>query len=320
MRVKGYSQLLILFLLVLLSLWKIVGISDEKPEKSHNISIIIRGKMDDGWSNLKKGAESAAEDLNVNLRFVAAIDGNTAEEQIELLRQEAEGTDAILISPVSRTLLKDPILQTVKKNIPVVLIESGLSEMEKLPIIQCNNEEMGRNLAQTVINHGNRKKKILVVSGNAICTSVIDRQKGFMEVMSETENECMILNNGSFSADDLEKRIKEEKPDVAVALDTKVLESLTKAAKTVKKENGNSMMQIYGAGCSSEILNHLENREIVSIAAQDDFSIGYLGVREAVAAIEGKKAVSNKEIRYILTNATHMYDDKNQRLLFPFVK
>ena len=104
MKINKRVQLLLLFLLLILCTWNIVTDIPSELEESYNISIIIRGKMDDSWSNLKKGAENAAEDLNVNLRFVAAIDGNTAEEQIELLKQELEGTDAINISPVNRVL------------------------------------------------------------------------------------------------------------------------------------------------------------------------------------------------------------------------
>lgn len=81
MKINKRVQLSLLLLLLLYCLWNIITDLPDRTEKTCNISLIIRGKMDDSWSNLKKGAENAAEDLNVNLRFVAAIEGNTAEEQ-----------------------------------------------------------------------------------------------------------------------------------------------------------------------------------------------------------------------------------------------
>lgn len=319
MQVKKYSQLFIILLLVGTSLWQIVGIPDDEKEYQYSISIIIRGKMDESWSNLKKGAEDAAEDLKVNLRFVAAIEGNTAEEQKELLEKEAEGTDAILIAPTNRILMEQPILEMSKKK-PIVLFESGISKKNTLPMVSCDNISMGRDLAKNIINYGNRKKKILVFAGNTLCSSISNRQRGFMQGMEETENSCTIVNAGSFQVKAIREILEQREPDVVVALETKILENLTKAVNLYRGEDKEKKIQVYGIGCSSEVLKYLENHYITAIVAQDDFSIGYLGVQEAVAAIEGKKVEGNQNIRYILTNSSRMYDDTNQRLLFPFVR
>ena len=321
MKMNRYIQLVILILLTLLCIWTIGGFSRPKQNESgYNISVIIRGKMDESRDNLKKGAENAAEDLHVTLRFVAAIEGNTAQEQIDLLYQEAEGTDAILISPVDQTALKNPISDVIHSKIPVILVESGISEKNTFLSIHCDNEALGRGLARSVINYGNQKEEILVLCGDARCTSVADRRKGFLENMKETKNRCSILHEGGFSSEDILSQLKEKEPDVAVALDTDVLKNLVKASKDYKTGYPNASLQIFGAGCSSEVLKELENKNIVTIAAEDDFSIGYLGIQEAVAAIEGKGAKSNSKIHYIITNSDHMYDDENQKLLFPFVK
>lgn len=320
MKINKRVQLSLLFLLLLLCVWNIITDLPDRTEKTYNISLVIRGKMDDSWSNLKKGAENAAEDLNVNLRFVAAIEGNTAEEQSELLEKEMDGTDAIIVSPVNRTLLKDQILSMVKRKKPVILIESGISGKNSVPIIQSDNVAMGKTLAQSIINHGVHKKKILIFSGNGMYSSVIDRQKGFMEAMEETENQCTIVSAGNFEPEGMYHMFRECEPDVAVALDTKLLENLVRAKEIYQEQCPDEDVSLYGAGCSSTVLKDLENQDIVAITAEDDFAIGYLSVQEAVNAIQGKKTESNSDIRYILTHSLQMYNDTNQRLLFPFVK
>ena len=319
MKISKRAQFVLFFLMLALCAWNIITAVPDSTEESYNISIIIRGKMDDSWSNLKKGAENAAEDLNVNLRFVAAIEGNTAEEQMELLQQEVDGTDAILISPVNKVLLRDCV-QELAKDKPLILIESGISGENNIPIIQSDNVEMGRTLAKGVLDHGVNKKKILVLSGNEMCSSVKDRQKGFMEVMEETENDCSIISVGSFEPEAIYVLMKDRNPDVVVALDTAILENLVKANTIYKSNFPGKRVKIYGSGCSSTVLKALENNEIVAITASDSFSIGYLGVQEAVKAIEKKEASSNEDIRYILTDSELMYNDTHQKLLFPFVK
>ncbi len=320
MKWRGKIQIALLGILILICLLRIAGPPRNRKDISYNISVIVRGNMDRSWSNLKRGAEDAADDLNVNVRFVASLEGNTAEEQLELLDKELEASDAILISPVNRILMKEPLLTLSRKKPPILLFESGISGENDIPLLCCNNEQMGRDMADAMINHGNIKANIIIFSGNGICSSVTERQKGFLAVMEETQNQCAIVSAGSFQPEALARILEEEQPDAVIALDDRILENLTKAGRMYRQTHTKSKLQIYGIGCSSEILRSLENQEIVSIAAQDDYAIGYLGVQEAVAAVQGKPVKGNEEIRYIITNSNHMYDDMDERLLFPFVR
>ncbi|MCI9217221.1 MAG: substrate-binding domain-containing protein [Dorea sp.] len=320
MKWKRKFQLALLILLILVCLARIASPPRNKEEVSYNISVIVRGNMDMSWSNLKRGAEDAAADLNVNVRFVASLEGNTAEEQLELLEKEMEGSDAVLISPVNRILMKDPILKLSKNKTPLLMFESGISGENEIPLLCCDNEQMGRDMAQAMINHGNIREKIIIFSGNGICSSVTERQKGFLSVMEETDNQCMIVSAGSFQPEAISEILTVEEPDAVIALDDRIVENLTKAGRIYRQENTGKKLQIYGIGCSSEILKSLENQELVNIAAQDDYAIGYLGVQESVALIQGKEVQGNEDIRYIITNSSHMYDDVDERLLFPFVR
>lgn len=320
MKWKRKFQITLLAILILVCLARIASPPRSKDEMSYNISVIVRGNMDRSWSNLKRGAEDAAADLNVNVRFVASLDGNTAEEQLTLLEKEMEGSDAVLISPVNRILMKDPILELSKGKTPILMFESGISGENDIPLLCCDNEQMGRDMAQAMINHGNIREKIIIFSGNGICSSVTQRQKGFLSVMEETGNHCMIVSAGSFQPDALAEILAQEEPDAVIALDDRIVENLAKAGRIYRQQGTGNKLQIYGIGCSSEILKSLENQELVNIAAQDDYAIGYLGVQEAVSAIQGKEVRGNEKIRYIITNSSHMYDDVDERLLFPFVR
>lgn len=320
MKWKKKIQFMLLAMLILVCLMRIAGAPPDNKEKNYKVSIIFRGNMDQSWENLKRGAEDAAADLKVDLHFTASLEGNTAEEQLELLNKELGVSDAILISPVNRILLKEPLLKLAKKKTPVLMFESGISGENDILLFCCDNEQMGRDMAETVVSHGNAKEKIIVFSGNGICSSVTQRQKGFLEVMEDIGNQPVIVSAGSFQPEALAEILARENPRVVIALDDRILENLIKAGRTYRGKNTGNQLKIYGIGCSSEILKCLENEEIVSIAVQDDYAIGYLGVREAVAAIKGEDTKGNENIRYIITNSDHMYDDMDQRVLFPFVR
>lgn len=318
MKISKRVQMILLILLLMLCSYNIITDIPVKREHAYNISVVIRGKMDDSWNNIKKGVENAAEDLNVTLRFVAAIDGNTAEEQIELLKQEADGTDAIILSPVNRTLLKDTVKELEKKT-PMILMESDVSGLKDIPVIQSDNEAIGMELAEVIVKQEKQDLRVLVLSGNAMCSSVIDRQKGFMKVMEEADKDCSLVTAGNFEPEGIYTMMKERRPNVVVAMDTKILENLVKGNR-IYKETFKEDVAVYGYGCSSTVLKNLENGEIELLAADDGFAMGYLCVQEAVKAIEHKKAVGNDKIRYIITSAADMYSVEHEKLLFPFVK
>ncbi len=55
------------------------------------------------------------------------------------------------------------------------------------------------------------------------------------------------------------------------------------------------------------------------IGVSNEYSIGYLSVRNAVKELRGEEP-ENNEIRYSIIDASQMYTMENQRLLFPFVQ
>ena len=66
------------------------------------MSVILRDG-DGAVSTMRRGMEQAAEDLNVELRFLTPTADNSAAEQAHLLEREtAGGTQAILLLPADR--------------------------------------------------------------------------------------------------------------------------------------------------------------------------------------------------------------------------
>ena len=69
------------------------------------MSVILRDG-DGGVSTMRKGMEQAAEDLNVELRFLTPAEDNNAAEQVLLLEREvAGGAPAVVLLPAGGTVL-----------------------------------------------------------------------------------------------------------------------------------------------------------------------------------------------------------------------
>lgn len=53
---------------------------------------------------------------------------------------------------------------------------------------------------------------------------------------------------------------------------------------------------------------------------QNDFGIGYLGVKAAVDSLKKRPVAPATVVEHRMINWKNMYDPENQRLLFPFIR
>jgi ribose transport system substrate-binding protein len=108
--------------------------------------------------------------------------------------------------------------------------------------------------------------------------------------------------------------------DVVVAFNPEILESVAQAKKDLISLNKEKIdVGIYGTGSTSKIISLLEDKVINATAMQNEFNIGYLGVKTAMRVIKGEQ-VDNGAISSTVINTGNMYSEENQRLLFPLIR
>lgn len=289
----------------------------------YKISVIIRGKNSESWMITKEGIDQAASDMNIDISFITLSQENNIEEQEQLIKREIDdGTDALIISPAHYTMMSD-VIKSAKEKVPVVLIESTIDSVKSIPYISCDNYELGRSLAEEMIQAGNYRKNIAVVNSNIGCSSVKERYNGFMDVIKESKNNCELWNidiEDQNAVESSKKIMKEKNIDVFVTLEPSTLEIFAQGKKELFSEYGSSIKtEIYGVGSTSKIIALLEDGIINSTIVQNEFNIGYLGVQAAVDLIKGEK-IEDRNIDYAIITNRNMYSDENQRLLFPFIR
>lgn len=326
MKKRKKQIFIILFLLVVLSFLLLLSdtLLSEKDKKIYNISIITRGRNSESLTIMKEGIDQAASEVNANISFITLSEKNSVEEQKELIEREIRNkADAIIISPVDYEKMTEPIENSMKK-VPVILIESTVKSEQVLSNVSCDNYKIGVNLAEEMIEMGNTKSNIAIVKNNLECSSVKERYDGFMSIMKNTENSCTFWEiSGQKQVtyyNEAKNLIKENDVDAIVTFDAGILELIAQAKKDlsiVNKEK--SSVEIYGTGSTSKIISFLEDKVINATAMQNEFNIGYLGVKTAVSIIN-RKNIDNGTISSTVINNQNMYSEDNQRLLFPVIR
>ena len=319
------KKIILIALFILCILFSIVIINylkfDESDNVVYKIAYISKSEKEDDLRFITEGIKQAAKDLNAEITIHTLSKEDNIESQIKLLNEEVENkVDSILISPVDYDKLSN-VIEKVNYKIPVILMDSKIRSNEKFDYISCNNYELGRSLAEEVIQRGNTRRKIAIVEEDNNCSSLKEMDAGFCYELRSTKN---ILSNltleGSKESyyNQLIKFIKEENIDVIVTFDINVLEVVAKVKKDLQVDN-NLDFEVYGASKNNKILSYIEEDIINGIVVYNEFNVGYLGVETAIKRLRNEK-VYERKIDYSIVNKRNMYSEKNQKLLFPFVK
>ncbi len=291
-----------------------------KEEPAFHISLIVYGNSSDRWENLKQGAERAADETTAEVNLITMSTETNAKEQLALINREiANGADALMISACdSREVGK--FFQENKMEIPVVFVENGLENKEDYWYISADNYAMGYELANVIAANEKCWIKAAIIADRMERKNVSGRFQGVYDSLSQYADEVVIWDRDENEKDIqtvlfLQRELTQEAVDVVVALDTSSMESLMDAVENLNKD-----IKVYGIANSDKAVYYLDNGKIKSLIYQNEFSIGYLGVKVILNEKAYEKNKIFNKVEYEIINEDDMYSAEYEKLLFPFVK
>lgn len=138
----------------------------------------------DYWKEVLKGAEDAAESLNVSVEYRGATQYDV-NEQITVLEQViAKKPAGIAVSAIHPESLNVTINKAVDAGIPVVLFDSDAPKSKGYSFLGTNNYQAGVTAAHKMAELLNQKGKVAIITlPNQ--SNHIDRSKGFQETIKK---------------------------------------------------------------------------------------------------------------------------------------
>ncbi|ROR31703.1 monosaccharide ABC transporter substrate-binding protein (CUT2 family) [Mobilisporobacter senegalensis] len=319
---KLRTAIFLMVVLLLLSLF-IISSTDlfipREDNEVYDISVIINDSDGERWTNFRSGMDQAAKEMNANISFVTLYDKNSLEQQIELLKREIDdGADAVLISAANSKKLSEALNEMVIE-IPVLAIDSKLEGKQVKSYISSDNFKMGEKLGQEIQKNAKEKETVLILKSNMNSSNISERYEGLLSVLNNSSHSYDVLNLDKISEKDKVSKIlltylDENSPDITVALDESTIEGSLNAMEQLSTEE---KIHLYGIGQTNRIVYNLEMENINSIIVSNMFTMGYLGIKNAVDAILQKPVKDKIELEFGVIDKENMYSIKNQRLLFP---
>ncbi|MDD3346101.1 substrate-binding domain-containing protein [Oscillibacter sp.] len=287
-----------------------VGQSHSRPAPLE-LSVIFREPDGDLWSTARQGMEQAASDLNVELRFLLPTKANAAEEQRTLLSREVEGgSGAILLIPADRAALAQAVSAAAEK-VPLVTLETDMTAYGATACVSPDNAALGKTLGKTVLNGVAEGGTVLLLCSVPGDNGVGERLEAAAAVLKAAGREVVWSTSTDPEALTREGRITQAK--AVMGFEASALEM----AASVENQ---PLPLVYGMGSTASIAAGLEQSRITAIAAQNEFSAGYLAVEAAVTAARHETPRSVETLPFSLVRQENMYQSKNQKLLFPVTR
>lgn len=268
--------------------------SDGNERRS--IVMIPKATQASFWNAVRRGAEKAAEELNVDLTWKGPARDNDRSEQKKLIQQFlSEGFDGILLAPTDNAVLVPEVRAAKDKGIPVLIFDSALDGEpgeDFVGFIATDNLAAGKlggkHLMELV---GNGGKTILFRHMEGQQSTSL-REQGALDEMKAEDAEVLVENRytgkdaseAQRTALNMIDTIREA--DGIFASNQTASEGLLIA---LQKNNLTGKLKVVGFDSSPLLVEALAKDEIDALVVQDPVNMGYMSVKAMVDHLDGKK-------------------------------
>ena len=296
-----------------------------KINEERKLSLIYIPKVVDGtndfWKSLILGAKMAAKEYNAEIGILAPSEENDVERQNELLKEAIEKKpDAILFSPSSFTE-SDALLKEAKEDgIRIGFIDSYTKEAIQDLTVATDNLEAGEKLGKFAATLLGPEDQIAVVAHVKGVSTAVEREEGFRKGLGKLADnivEVVYCDSQYEKSRQLTVELMKKYPNLKMIAGMNEYSSVG-AARAVKAAGAKDRIQVVGVDSSQEAVQLMENGVFKGLVVQKAFKMGYMGVKETVLMLRGKKYEKDVNSGCELVTPENMYSSEIEKLLFPF--
>ena len=159
--------------------------SINKSEKKITIKMVTHGQATDPfWSVVSNGAKDAAKDLGISFHYQSpqSFDMVTMSQMIDAV--VATEPDGLILSVPDIPALRKSIVSASKKNIPIIVINSGSEIMEEVDILTYVGQseyEAGMKAGDEMLKTG--VNNVLCINHEIGNISLDQREQGFRKIL-----------------------------------------------------------------------------------------------------------------------------------------
>ena len=273
------------------------------------------------WTSLIEGAQLGAEELGAELEVYGADSEENIEEQIKLIRKCIERKpDAMLVAPADYSRTTEVLREVKEQGIKLILLDSTIDQNIADGVVCTDNYLAGKELAEYAKQYLTEESVVGIIAHVQGTSTATDREQGIRQGLGEYEPQIakVVFCNSSYQkAYDLTKEMIKEHPNLDMIIGTNEY-SAVGAARAVCDLGKSEQIKMVGFDSSIEEIQYLESGIFQAIVVQKPFHMGYLGVEQAINLLSGRETEHYVDSGSKLITPDNLYEEENQRLLYPF--
>jgi ribose transport system substrate-binding protein len=263
------------------------------------VAVIPKGTSHVFWQSIHAGAEKAAQELGVSVAWRGPLREDDRDSQVaEVENAIARGVAGIALAPLDESALVAPVSSAMRRDIPVVIIDSGLKGDDYVSFVATDNEAGGRMAGDHLATLLNGRGRVVLLRYAEGHDSTSKREEGFLTAVRAQQGLAIVSAN-QYGGTDVEGAYKRAEAvlsslkaaDGSLGVDGIFCpnESITFAMLRVLHDNGwAGKVRMVGFDASDNLVQGLRAGQIDALVVQDPIKMGYLGVKTLVAHIRGE--------------------------------
>lgn len=274
--------------------------SAEQPSvKPIRITVIPKDTSHEYWKTIHAGANKAQQEFSamgvaIEINWIGPLRGDDRDAQIQVVENAiSRKVDAIVLIPQDARALAAPAEQAIRSRIPIVVIDSPLNSSNITSYISTDNYEGGVVAANALAKELNYTGNVILfryVSGSG---STGQREEGFLATIEAKHPGIKVISSDQYTG---------ASRDSALTVCQNVInrfgsevngvfapcEPITIAVLSVLRDLGKDQVKVIGFDSSETIVAELRTGKLHGMLVQDPLRMGYLGVKAAVDALQGR--------------------------------
>lgn len=295
-------------------------------EGERRIAVIPKGTTHIFWKSIHAGARKAGQELGVQIVWQGPQKEDDRRQQIQVVRSFiGQKIDAIVLAPLDDKALVRPVENAVAAGIPVVIIDSALESEKQSSFVATDNYVGGKLAAKRLAEVLGGKGKALMMRYAEGSASTQKREQGFLDGMKESAPDVELVSTNQYGGVTAGTAMQKARallirfPDVQGVFCPN--ESTTFGMLRALKTGGKAgTVQFVGFDSTDALLQALRAGEIQGLSVQNPFRMGYLGVKTAVAVLDGKAVAPRIDTGVVMVTPENVDQADIQAVLNPPVR
>ena len=288
------------------------------------IAVIVKTVNSNYWQNVQKGAKAALGEAN---GYTMTFQGPAAEsditDEVNMVENAVNRNVAgIVLAPSDPDALVPAIKKAWEAHIPVVLIDSALSDAGKQyyqSFLSTDNEKAGELCAKALIDRVGQTGKIALMSYVPGAGSEIGRVGGFKKYI-EAHSKLQIVGP-YYSQSQMATALNQTTDVLSANPDLKGIFGANEPTavgmgRALKQSGKAGKLIAIGFDGNQDLQSFVRDGTIQGIAVQGSYQMGYKGIQTVVNVIERKPVAKGIDTGVVMVDKQNLDSSEAKNVLY----